>query len=85
MRPAEHVGEQAVVVLLEVAGRAVVRDADRGLEQVRLLASRLRRADGRGVVSSSDGERHQDGQQHSAAGRRPHVLQLHGLPQACCF
>ena len=68
MQPAEHFGKQAVVVLLEVF-HAVVRDADRGLEQVDLLASPLRRADGRGV--GSDGERHQDGNdgQHSAAGR----------------
>lgn len=68
MQPAEHVGEQAVVVLLEVF-HAVVGDEDRGLEQVDLLTSPLRRADGRGV--GSDGERHQDGNdgQHSAAGR----------------
>lgn len=67
MRPAEHFGEQAVVVVELV--HAVVREADRGLEQVDLLASPLRRrADGRG----DDGERHQDGSNdggRSAAGR----------------
>ena len=67
-RPAEHFGEQAVVVLLEVVA-AAARNADCGLKQVDLLASRLLRVDGRGA--GSDGERRQDGEEghHLAAGR----------------
>jgi hypothetical protein len=86
-QPPDNSREQAAVVLLQV-DRDGVRDTDRGLEQLNLLASWRRRRACSGGGTASEGERHhngEDGSHHSAASL--HVLHswVNNLSVSPCY